>query len=152
MNFNEIVSRVKEKKFLLILLVVGIVIMLIPGNSEKNNKESRIYEERVNRIETEKLEKILKKIQGVRSCEVFITYDNQGESNFAYDISSGSNRQLEIKLSDDEPLIKSVSNPKIRGIFVSVEGRANESEIVKIIKAATGAPMHRIYVKISEGE
>ena len=152
MKIKEILTKLKEKKYFLILLIIGIVIMLIPGKDEKNTTDNRIYSDCVNKIEVEKLERVLKKINGVKSCDIFVTYDNNGENNFAYDISSGNNKQIEIKVNDDEPLLKSVYNPKARGIFALVEGKINKNEVVKIIKAATGIPMHRIYVKISGEE
>ena len=124
--------------------------MIVPDMSGKDKSENSININNVNKIDVEKLEKILKKINSVSSCDIFVTYENQGENNYAYDVSSGSNKELEIKISDKEPLVKSVNNPKIRGIFVLVKGTGiNVSEITHIIKGATGVPVHRIYVKIS---
>ena len=153
MKFNEILDRIRNKKFLLLLLLLGVAIMFFSGKTQNDNNENIIYNESVDKIDVERLEKILKKIKEVKSCDVYVTYDNHGESKFAYDTSSGNSRQLEIKLSNDEPLIESVSNPKIRGIFVLLKGeKINEREVVQIIKAATGTPMHRIFIKISEEE
>ena len=152
MKISEILIKLKEKKYFLILLIIGIVIMLVPWQNEKNATDNRIYSDCVNKIEVEKLERVLKKINGVKSCEVFVTYDNEGENNFAYDISTGNSRKIEVKVNDDIPLLKSISNPKVRGIFALLKGNINKDEAIKIIKAATGAPMHRIYVKISGEE
>lgn len=149
----DLIKKLKGKKLLIILLVLGIVIMIIPEVSEKNKQESRIKIDNVNKIEVESLERILKKIRGVKVCDVFVTYDNMGKTKFAYDIRGGANKDLEIKLSDDEPIIESVSNPEVRGVFAFLQGDGiDESEIAYIIKGATGVPLHRIYVKVSKGE
>ena len=153
LNFKELLGKLQEKKYLLLLLVLGIAIMLIPGKAEERKSEKGNYINDTVKVETNKLEKMLKEIKGVKSCDILVTYDNQGENNFVYDVSSGNNRQLEVKLSNNEPLIKSVNNPKIRGIFVNIKGKTiNSNEIMQIVKAATGTPLHRIYIKISEGE
>ena len=147
---NELLKKFAEKKYLIFLLCIGILIMIVPDMSGKDKSENSININNANKIDVEKLEKILKKINSVSSCDIFVTYENQGENNYAYDVSSGSNKELEIKISDKEPLVKSVNNPKIRGIFVLVKGTGiNVSEITHIIKGATGVPVHRIYVKIS---
>lgn len=150
MNINDLLIKIKEKKYLIILLAVGIAIMLIPGKpSDEKNKNDILYESN-NNVEEDKLEKILKKIKDVEFCEVYITYDNQGEIDYAYDLSTGNNKEIEIKLSDNEPLIKGRSNPEVRGIFVLIKGREiNVNEIARMVKAATGTPLHRIYVKTS---
>lgn len=153
MKLNEVIEKLKGKKFLFIILLFGIVLMFASGKSEKSSPKKRIYEESANKIEAGMLEKTLKEIKGVEKCNVFITYEDSGKYNYAYDVSSGNNKQLEIKLSDDEPLVESVDNPEVRGIFVYIKGYGIASdEITRIIKAATGTPMHRIYVKISEEE
>lgn len=153
MNLSEIIIKLKEKKLLLIMLVIGIAIMLIPGKADKKHQDNKMHYENIDKIETKSLERILNKISGVKSCNVFVTYENKGTNNFAYDVDTGVNRSLEIKMNDDEPLIESIKSPEIRGIFVYIEGaRINGGEIVKIVKSATGAPMHRIFVKISEGK
>lgn len=150
---GEFLKNIKSKKYMLIILMLGILIMLIPDMNDKSDNEKRITEEKMNTIEVTKLEKMLKKINGVKSCDVLVTYENQGETNFAYDVREGTNTELEIKLSDKDPLIKSISNPEIRGIFVLVKGSTIEkNEVVHIIKGATGVPLHRIYVKVSEGD
>jgi len=152
MKLNEALKKLAEKKILLILLVVGIIIMLISENTEKKTQDIAVTKENTNRIEAKELKNIIKKIGGVKSCEVYVTYDNHGQTNFAYDVSTGTNTQMEIKLNDDEPLIKSTDNPKMRGIFELIEGDGIDSgEITQIVKAATGTPLHRIYVKLSGG-
>ena len=150
---NEWLKRLSSKKILIIFLVIGIVIMIIPGKEKNNNQESKIMSGDVNRIETDRLKRIIKKIEGVSACDVFITYENQGENNFAYDVNTGTGKNLEMILAEDNPVIESVSNPEVRGIFVLVQGTGvDEREITYIIKGATGVPLHRIYVKTSKGE
>ena len=150
---KEYLKKLAGKKILILMLVLGIVIMLIPADGKDNNPQGGITRENVNKIETDRLERIIKKIEGVRSCDVFVTYENQGENKFAYDVSAGTSKKMEVILTKDSPVIESVSTPEVRGVFVLLQGAGiDESEIAHIIKGATGVPLHRIYVKISKGE
>lgn len=153
MNLKDTVDKLISKKKLLIVFVVGVLIMFVP-NFNNHNKDNIKNVELSEKINEEKLEKILKKIHGIDEADVFITYRDSGTINYAYDVSNNNNQQeLEIKINDKSPVISRTINPKIEGVLVVVKGeRFDEFDLCNAVKAATGAPLHRIYIKNSKGD
>ncbi len=141
-----------SKKYLIIVLVAGILMMLLPGlNVGERKKENNINS--FQKIDENKLKKIIEKIDGVEQADIFITYLDQGSTDYAYEISNSNNKNdLKIKLNDKQPVVYRNVNPKIGGILLVIKGSAvKESELCNVIKGATGVPLHRISVVISGG-
>ena len=153
MNIKNTVEKILTKKYLLYILLLGILIMVIPGFSggNENEKHSRGFAEK---IDENRLERMLEKIDGIKSAEVFITYRDSGTVSYAYDIKSSDNQQdLEIKMSDKKPVVSKTINPRIDGILVVIEGEnLSQSNLCNLVKASTGVPLHRICVVFSKGD
>ncbi|MBQ2897396.1 MAG: hypothetical protein IJE46_03615 [Clostridia bacterium] len=153
MNFKNTVDKFMNKKVLIAVFLIGILIMLFPDfKNEDGEKLSKM--EHSEKIDVASLEKTLKRIDGIDDVDVFISYCDNGTINYAYDTRSSNNqRELEIKMSDKKPVISRALNPKINGVLVVVEGAyIDEPELYSIVKAATGVPLHRICIKICKGE
>jgi len=155
MKLKDAIDKYTSKKHLIIILILGIVIMLLPNSTERT-REKQIGQITQNseKINEKELERVLKKINGIEDVDIFITYRNSGTDNYAYDIRKGSNQQeIEIIMSDDAPVISETENPEIEGILVVIKGKSlNKIELSNMIKSTTGVPLHRICIKISEGE
>ncbi len=144
---TEKIKGLFDKKTLLILFVIGVVIMLIPKGTNSKNENYTTIDLNEN-IDEKKLENVIKEIDGVEKVKIFITYQDNGTLDYAYDISgSNTQRSVEIKMSDKKPVVAKSVAPKVAGILAVVKTKhINEIDLCNIIKSATGVPLHRISV------
>lgn len=154
MKLKSTIEKLLNKRNLLILLFLGIALMVFPDILGKNEQACEQPALQNERIDEKALEKILIKLDSVEKVDVFVTYNDNGNTNYAYDVTSDTDSQeLKIKMSKDTPLVTHTDNPRINGILVVVQGKnLSTLELCNIVKAATGVPLHRICVVVSKGE
>ncbi len=124
------------KIIILILAIVAGVFMMLVGGSEETTKD--IYDERVYVEELEnKLENVLKNIDGVGECSVAVTLENNGEAVYS-----------SVSYSSSPVLIKT-NQPKIRGVAVVIDGADDvyiQNQVITAIRSLTDVSSSRISV------
>lgn len=186
-NMNKEGSNKKKIEnlvvFIIILIITIIVINSIWSEEEKTqSKEQNVINKQLassaeesdsygeNNLE-ERLEKILKSIDGVGNVNVFINYsetskvvamynENTKESSTEETDTSGGVRtiqetdtQKEVVYNESNgektPVTEKVVNPKIEGAIITAQGASNsniKANIVSAVEAVTGLATHKIQV------
>ncbi len=135
--FKFDLKRQDYKKIIILLLAVaaGIFLMLFGGSS---GTAKDIYDERVYVEELEnKLENVLKSIDGVGDCSVAVTLENSGEAVYSSVSYSSS------------PMLIKTNQPKIRGVAVVIDGADDvsiQNQVISTIKSLTDVSSSRISV------
>ena len=171
--------------FIIILIITIIIINNILSDGKKTNEENNVTNTKQlaqtvntqNNNETyntdleEKLENILKKINGVGEVKVFINYsetstvvamynENTKESSTEETDTSGGLRtiqetdtQKEIVYTeengDKKPITQKVIMPTIEGAIITADGASNatiKTNIIQAVEAVTGLATHKIQV------
>ena len=157
-NIKEFLTKLKNKKILILTAILGILMMLLGSFGDGKSEKVQQSEFNSEKIDEQKLEKILESIEGAGKVKIFITYQGSGENVLAYDYkreTSDNSQRVEINIKNENgsPYIVKEYAPKIAGILVTATG-ADTTEIkmklIKSIKAATGIPSNRIYVEKGE--
>ncbi len=146
----NIIKFKMNKKYLYIILILGVALMLASGFKVKEKPESEVKSESTEYIETlkmeERLENILSKIDGVGSVNVMITYDTSPEkiavSNDKISTKKeDENIEKEVVMksngSNKEPFISKEIKPLVRGVLIVAEGAENSSTRINLIRAVS---------------
>ena len=132
----EINKKDYKKIAILFLAVIAGVMLMITGNSKETGKD--IYDERVYVEELEnKLENVLKSIEGVGECSVAVTLKNGGEAIYSSAVYSSS------------PILIKTNQPEIRGVAVVIEGADDvdiQNHVISAVKSLTDVSSSRISV------
>ena len=151
-----------NNKYILIIVLIGIGMMLIPAFDEKGKEEVKQQKE-INIAEEEKLEKILKKVDGISDVEVMISYYSTEKQDIAFEEKTQSsnrkegdlgedillNNQKQAVMADGEPVILSKTYPKVKGVIVCYKGTDNETvknDIIKAVTVVTGVMSHKVAI------
>lgn len=153
---SDIIKKLLKNKKIVIMLTVAVclyALSFIPTEKAPEKESvSATY------IDEKKLEKILSNVKGAGEVMVYITYENSGVKNIAYDHkSSEKSSEVQVKTmgksSMEEPYVLSNTNPVIAGIFVTATGADSEEMkglLKKYIKAATNVSLNKI--EVAQGE
>ena len=154
---NELVRKILSNKKIVILLVLA-VIFYVASFGVKEKEEPVTEYSQVTYIDEKKLEKILSNVKGAGRVFVYISYENSGVNNIAYDYrNSPDENEVQVKTmgksSREEPYVLSRTNPEIAGIFVTATGAESDSMkalLKKYVKAATNVSLNKI--EVAQGE
>lgn len=153
---NRILSFIRKYRYPLLVLVIGIALMLIPGN--KTEKQSEIPEKQAVQLPgiEERLEEILSKIDGAGKVSVMVseaageTVIYQQDEDVALD---GSGQRDTVIVTDENRaqsgLIQQIISPQYQGVIVVCQGAGKASIRLSIIEAVarvTGLGTDRISV------
>ena len=154
---KEIFGKILKNKKIVILVTVAVILYILSMGTE--NKKQEVKEPViVNYTDEKKLEKILSNVKGAGNVSVYISYENSGVNNIAYDYRN-SNTSNEVlvktigKSSNEEPYVLSRTNPQISGILVTATGAQSDSMkalLKKYVKAATNVSLNKI--EVAQGE
>jgi len=132
---------------IIIILIIGTLLMLLPGAFEKKPEKTTLLAEEPNY--TEELKKILSEIKGAGDVEVMITYLQTSEKRLAYETKSDKydrgdsgyeeNTDRQAVLSSGEPVVLSQSYPKVKGVVVIAKGASDAKVKADILEAVTTA-------------
>lgn len=186
-------KRIENMVFLVIILIITIVIINYIWNGSKSsnktltntagrklattqnnqsNQSSNNSQSGTNNNDLEqRLEEILKDINGVGNVKVFINYSESSETVAMYnensktsvteetDTSGGvrkveeTDSQKEIVYQEDNgnktPIVQKTIEPKIEGAIITAKGAADinvKTSIIQAVEAATGLATHKIQV------
>lgn len=153
---SDIIKKILKNKKILIMLAAALCLYCLAFVS--TDKQVEKVEKEVVYIDEKKLEKILSNVKGAGNVMVYITYENSGVKNIAYDYKN-SEKASEVqvktigKSSEEEPYVLSSTNPVIAGVFVTATGADNDEMkalIKKYVKAATNVSLNKI--EVAQGE
>ena len=151
----------KNYRYVLLILVIGLVLMLLPETKSKTESETDNSSEQQETVETaeEKLCAILRSIQGVGQTQVLLTVVNDGETLYQTDTDASSSdtaqdsREQTVIITDADRnqsgLIKVHKAPVYRGAVVVCEGGdqpAVQLAVTEAVMRATGLRADQICV------
>lgn len=159
---NKVPVWAKKYRYVLLVLLLGIALMLLPGNKNREDTQEPVQEaepEPSNEITSALLADIISKIQGAGKVEVLLTY-GAGEkkvyqSNEHTVISDGnSTKEAETVILTDgsrneEALVSQVLGPEYLGAVVVCQGADDPQVRLAVFDAvakATGLGADRISV------
>lgn len=153
---SNIIRKIINNKKVLILILIAIVLYTFSFVSTE--KEEKPQETKVVYTDEKKLEKVLSNVKGAGNVMVYITYENTGVKNIAYDYKNTENsNEISVKTmgksSNEEPYVLSNTNPVIAGILVTATGAENDemkAKLKKYVKAATNVSLNKI--EVAQGE
>lgn len=184
-------KKIENLVFFIIVLIITIVIINYIWNGEKssdktitNSNGKQLASSQSSQTATsggtnqnseneleQKLETILKSIDGVGDVKVFINYSETSETVAMYnensktsvteetDTSGGvrkveeTDSQKEIVYQEEDgnktPIVQKTIEPKIEGAIITAKGASNinvKTSIIQAVEAATGLATHKIQV------
>ena len=159
---NKIAAWSRKYKYVIVVLGLGIVFMLLPVGSEKDEDIPVVKPESNNvclDITEEQLEMVLSKIDGAGEVDVMLTYASSQRKVFHADERSSSNEGNQTKEYEtvvitgsdrtEEAVIVQVMAPEYLGAVVVCQGAENPSVRLAVsdaVSKATGLRMDRISV------
>lgn len=163
MDRLAITARLKEfggkYKFVLLILLVGIIFMSLPEAGDRQKPEESIITEDVPANHAQELEEILSQIAGVGKVKVLLTEAAGAETVYQTDTdhsTSSDSDSLRIEtviISDsgraESGLVRTVTPPKYLGAIIVCQGGDQpvlKLSIVEAVSNATGISSDRITV------
>ena len=121
-----------------VILLIGIVLLLIPGNGSDENQDPGIIESMDNILSLEEaLSEILSTVQGAGKVRVMLSVASGEETIYQNDTNTqenGSGRQDTVIVSDSDRnelgLVKQINPPVYRGAIVVCQGA--DSPVVRL--------------------
>lgn len=164
---NKLTEKIKERLkadkkllFILILGFSGMVLLLFSGNENSEAKPGD-RETDITAVEAEleeKLMSLIKTVEGAGRVKVMVTVDCLQERTVAIntETESGENKEeykseyvIIENSGDSDGLLLKITAPVIRGVGITCEGAdsaAVKQEIIRLVSAALGVPVNRIWV------
>lgn len=155
---GKAVLWLKEYRYVLLVLALGIVFMLLPqGSSEKKEEAVPQEQEAISEVTLqEKLEEILSRVQGAGKVRVLLSEAEGKEIQYQTDEEERSQDAYQrdtVILSDSgrnqSGLIKQINPPKYLGAIILCQGADSASVKLALMEAvsnATGLTTDRISV------
>ena len=153
-----ITENVAKYKFVLLIIVLGIILMLMP-TGEKQEKMPEVPATTDTEADMEdKLENILGQIRGVGKVDVMITEQTGAETIYQADEDSAegeTNRSVKRKTvivsgnGTQSGLVQTVTPPTYLGAIIVCQGGGSQSvklAVANAVSAATGITLDRISV------
>lgn len=167
-GIKELVSKyLKNKKYkgIIIMAVAGISLIalssVLPAKKIQDVQSETTFDIEVLRKEKEKeVADFLRRIDGVNSCRVMISYKDSGTASYSFNSvtsEGGEDRRAENEMvirkqdGNEYPVTEKISVPAIKGVTVICEGkRGMEVKLSRAVSAAVGADIHSVEVIINE--
>ena len=159
MNWEQWKERLKKGKFVLLILIVGIVLMLIPTGSKTQSRDKGQTAAFSLEDTQQHMEQLLTKMEGVGRCEVMLSLESSSRLTLARD-SNETRREGEQKTQSEvltvnrgsgcqEVVITEEIYPVFKGAVVVCDGADSSSvklNIVQTVSALTGLGSDKISV------
>ncbi len=162
---REKVKKLQGLRYPLLVLVLGAVLLLIPGKQEERQKTPASTEQvktdcaDANALET-RLAELLSQVEGAGRVEVVLSIGAEGETCYQTDSrteqdgSGGEHSEISTVLVDgtgstQTPLIRQQSAPEYRGAVILSQGAENPAVRLALVEAVadlTGLSTDRISV------
>ena len=162
-SIKIVTEKLKKDKRLLLLIVLGIsgmLLLLLSGFSEEKAAASADSPDAaaIERETEERLVALLKGVAGAGRVSAMVTVDMLYEYTYAVNCEGESgekesgykNEYVLIESGGDtEGLLTRVTSPVIRGVGIICEGAGSAAvrqDIIRLVSAALGVPVNRIWV------
>jgi stage III sporulation protein AG len=147
---EKTVDYLKKYRWALLILLIGIVLMLLPGSSKEQPPVKETPREEIIGMEQE-LAHILSQIQGAGNVQVLLTESTGAQTVYQTDKEDRHEKTVIITGSDrsQSGLVQRVIPPKYMGAIVVCNGADNASvrlAIVEAVSKVTGLGADRISV------
>lgn len=150
MDKQKLIAWISRYRYVLIVVAVGLILMLLPGNSTKKQEQPQQIQETAEDFEAE-LAKILSKIKGAGKVEVMLT-TAQGQET-CYQTNQRGEDLSTVTVTDssrnETGLIRQVNPPVYLGAIIVCQGGDDPSvrlSIVESVAKVTGLGADRISV------
>ena len=150
MEINKIsgpaMDFIKKYRFVVLILLLGVVLMLIPGGDKSDNVDmaAPVTEEAQISL-TQELENILSNLQGAGRVKVMVTMRQGKQTLYQTDMEldggqdTGSQRVQTVLISQSDKsqtgLVSRVDPPKYLGVIVMCQGADNAGVKLSIVDA-----------------
>ena len=150
MDKRKLITLVSKYRYVLIVVAVGLVLMLLPGGSDKEPEQPQQIQETAPDMEAE-LAHILSKIKGAGKVEVLLTIAYGQETCYQTDKREDDHNTVTVTDNDrnEYGLIRQVNPPVYLGAIVVCQGGDDPSvrlSIVESVAKVTGLGADRISV------
>lgn len=153
---RKLQALVQKYKYALIILVIGLVLMLIPGQEAEASDEP-VEEAAVQETEDleSRLEELLRQINGAGEVRVLLTVESGEEVVYQTNFNSSESQQSEdtviVDNSDraESALVRVIQSAVYRGAVVACQGADSAAvrlAIVEAVSCATGLRSDQISV------
>ena len=144
-EFLSSLLKNKHNRILYVILIIGIVLMLLPGRAPAVRENPR-----TDRTDEEKLADIISAIDGAGKADVMITYYASATSQIVYDVKTrGDETDKKTVVSGGEAVSTGVSYPRVKGVVAVVPGAAREEIrecVCEAITVALDIPEYKVSV------
>jgi len=129
---NKVISFVSKYRYVLLVLMVGVVLMLLPTGKKTEQKETST--EPITTVSMEQqLEQILSHVQGVGKVKVLLTIRNQ--ETYIYRTDEDGTVIITDSDRNQSGLTETILSPEYRGAVVVCQGADSASVQLQIIEA-----------------
>lgn len=156
---DRVISMISKYKYTAIILIIGIVLMLLPGGKSDTTEILPVTKPEAQVSCEEKLTAILRQISGVGEVQVLLSEESSGETEYQTDemtttSADGSDRKSETVIITDAnrnqtALVRSADAPVYRGAVIVCQGGDQVTvryAITQAVIKATGLSADRICV------
>ena len=172
-KYEAFLKKITNTKALLVILLLGIGLMLLPGQDKKDGEKATEqpsgtvistvdYEKKLEK----RLSEMLESMEGLSRVRVMITLEDSGEVYYAQDRASNekdsggtlSDRSTQsdeaFVLKNDSgggqsPLVLKTKMPRISGVLVTAKGKESVgtvNDITGAVRAVLDVPAHRVKI------
>ena len=141
---QQFIITLKKYRYVIWVLLIGVLLMLMPEQSEGAKEEGTITEVIHTDLETE-LSGILSHISGVGRAEVLLTEASGSNTIYQMDTAQNQNNSDTVIVMDgnrqESGLIKQVMPPVYKGAIIVCQGADSASvrlAVVDAVKSVTG--------------
>lgn len=138
---KKVTDWIGKYKYLLLILLIGVVLMLLPDSTTEHKQEETIQQLQITSENLpEELAEVLSNIKGAGRVQVMITTEKGKETVYQTDISSGDKENTVIISNADRNengLVQQVISPVYRGAIILCQGADNASVKLSIIDAVS---------------
>lgn len=141
---QQLVTYIRKYRYLVLILLLGILMMLVPDNKPTQLPELSTMEQEKTDLEKE-LAQILSRISGVGKTEVLLTEASGSDTIYQTDTGQNASNMDTVILMDsnreESGLVKQVLPPVYRGALVVCQGAERASirlAVIEAVKSVTG--------------
>ncbi len=156
--FHATLNKLKKHHIMPMIMVglVGILLLMLGGGEDKESSKQSEAIPQMSAQHTnhsKEIEKMLLQIPGVSKASVFISYEDNGKTEYAYDykgdiskkeenqIQENTDNQMVImrKSGEEYPVVVRQIHPTIKGVAIIVQGDETADLKYKVYHAAKSA-------------
>jgi len=163
-SLKKVYEKIKGDKKLLLIVLLGLTGCFLLGTTQMFSSSENTYSQTdiqwldLEEKTADRLEELLRDVDGVGRVQVFVTLESLTESVYAVNQDYSQNEDKNDGISeyviveqdgDDKGLIIKTLMPVYRGVAVSCEGGGStvvKNEVTKLVTAALGINANRVYV------